>query len=94
VTAAIETSGLCKNYRPIRAVIDLDLVVEQGRVFAFLGPNRGGKAAIVLLAQDVAAQEGPRGIGVNCLAPETILIARNLAVGITIGRICPRLPRA
>src|SRR5215831_13602559 len=43
VTAAIETSGLCKNYRPIRAVIDLDLVVEQGRVFAFLGPNRGGE---------------------------------------------------
>jgi len=32
-----------------------------------------------LLTQDVAAQVGPSGIRVNCIAPETILTERNLA---------------
>ncbi len=36
------------------------------------------KAAIVMLTQDVAAQLGPFGIRANCIAPETILTARNL----------------
>ena len=51
-------------------------------------------AAIVLLTKDVAARAGPHGIGVNCLAPETTLTARNLAAGMTTSRTCPRLPRA
>ncbi len=47
MTAAIKTSGLCKNYGPTRAVIDLDLVVEPGQVFAFLGPNGAGKTTTI-----------------------------------------------
>jgi beta-exotoxin I transport system ATP-binding protein len=47
MTAAIETRGLCKNYGPVRAVIDLDLVVEPGQVFAFLGPNGAGKTTTI-----------------------------------------------
>jgi 3-oxoacyl-[acyl-carrier protein] reductase len=35
------------------------------------------KAAIALMTQDVAAQVGPSGIRANCIAPETILTARN-----------------
>lgn len=35
------------------------------------------KAGIALLTQDVAAQAGPFGVRVNCLAPETILTERN-----------------
>jgi 3-oxoacyl-[acyl-carrier protein] reductase len=35
------------------------------------------KAGIELLSQDVAAQAGPYGIRVNCVAPETILTERN-----------------
>lgn len=31
-----------------------------------------------MLTQDVAAQAGPYGIRVNCIAPETILTERNL----------------
>ena len=41
-------------------------------------PYGAAKAAIVLMTQDVAAQAGPSGIRVNCIAPETILTARNL----------------
>ena len=40
-------------------------------------PYAAAKAGIVLLTQDAAAQAGPFGIRVNCLAPETILTEGN-----------------
>jgi 3-oxoacyl-[acyl-carrier protein] reductase len=40
-------------------------------------PYGAAKAGIVILTQDVAAQAGPHGIRVNCIAPETILTERN-----------------
>jgi len=42
-------------------------------------PYAAAKAGIALLTQDVAAQAGPDGIRVNCLAPETIMTAGNQA---------------
>jgi 3-oxoacyl-[acyl-carrier protein] reductase len=35
------------------------------------------KAGIEIFTQDLAAQAGPYGIRVNCIAPETILTERN-----------------
>jgi 3-oxoacyl-[acyl-carrier protein] reductase len=35
------------------------------------------KAGIELLSKEIAAQAGPHGVRVNCLAPETILTTRN-----------------
>ena len=40
---AITVSGLRKAYDGLEAVRGIDLVVEQGEVFAFLGPNGAGK---------------------------------------------------
>ena len=40
-------------------------------------PYGAAKAAIALITQDVAAQAGPSGIRVNCIAPETIMTERN-----------------
>jgi len=42
-------------------------------------PYAAAKAAIHVLTQDVAAQAGPFGIRVNCIAPETIMTERNQA---------------
>jgi 3-oxoacyl-[acyl-carrier protein] reductase len=42
-------------------------------------PYAAAKAGIQVLTQDVAAQAGPFGIRVNCIAPETILTDRNQA---------------
>lgn len=40
-------------------------------------PYAAAKAGIALLTQQAAAQAGPFGIRVNCLAPETILTEGN-----------------
>ena len=42
-------------------------------------PYAAAKAGLALLTQDVAAQAGPNGIRVNCLAPETIMTENNQA---------------
>jgi 3-oxoacyl-[acyl-carrier protein] reductase len=41
-------------------------------------PYAAAKAGIGMLTQHLAAQVGPSGIRVNCIAPETILTERNL----------------
>jgi 3-oxoacyl-[acyl-carrier protein] reductase len=41
-------------------------------------PYSAAKAAIEILTKDLAAQAGPYGIRVNCIAPETILTERNM----------------
>jgi 3-oxoacyl-[acyl-carrier protein] reductase len=40
-------------------------------------PYAAAKAGVIILTQDLAAQAGPHGIRVNCIAPETILTERN-----------------
>jgi ABC-2 type transport system ATP-binding protein len=54
--AAIETLGLEKTYsvgfwrkRPKRALLPLNLAVEEGEVFGFLGPNGAGKTTTLKL---------------------------------------------
>ena len=42
-------------------------------------PYAAAKAGIEILTKDLAAQAGPFGIRVNCIAPETILTERNTA---------------
>ena len=46
-TAAIEVRGLTKTYGATRAVTDLSLQVEAGKVFGFLGPNGAGKTTTI-----------------------------------------------
>jgi 3-oxoacyl-[acyl-carrier protein] reductase len=41
-------------------------------------PYAAAKAGIQMLTQHLAAQAGPFGVRVNCIAPETILTERNL----------------
>jgi ABC-2 type transport system ATP-binding protein len=45
--AAIEVSGLTKDYGDVRGVDGLTFAVEAGEVFGFLGPNGAGKTTTV-----------------------------------------------
>jgi ABC-type multidrug transport system fused ATPase/permease subunit len=44
---AIEARGICKSFGTTRALADVDLVADSGRVFALLGPNGAGKTTLV-----------------------------------------------
>jgi len=46
-TAAIEVSGLVKEYGDLRALDGLDLRVEAGEFFGLLGPNGAGKTTFI-----------------------------------------------
>jgi len=45
----IRTEALCKDYSGAPALVDLDLEVEQGEVFGYLGPNGSGKTTTIRL---------------------------------------------
>ena len=49
----LETNKLSKNYGKLQALRDLDLRVEEGMVFGFLGPNGSGKTTTLALLLQV-----------------------------------------
>ena len=44
---AIETHGLQKSYKDVKALCGIDLQVERGTVLGLLGPNGAGKTTAV-----------------------------------------------
>ena len=46
----LECRGLCKSFNKTRALVDLDLEVEEGVVFGLLGPNGSGKTTTIRIA--------------------------------------------
>ena len=47
--AVVRTEGLTKRYGASPALVDLDLEVDQGEVFGYLGPNGSGKTTTIRL---------------------------------------------
>ena len=47
--AVIRTEGLTKMFGTSPALVDLDLEVERGEVFGYLGPNGSGKTTTIRL---------------------------------------------
>jgi ABC-2 type transport system ATP-binding protein len=56
----IETKNLSKRYaNGVEGIIDLDITVQEGEIFGFLGPNGSGKTTTVrLLNGTLSASEG------------------------------------
>ena len=46
---AIETDRLTKNYGKVRGIIDLNLKINEGEIFGFIGPNGSGKTTTIRL---------------------------------------------
>jgi ABC-2 type transport system ATP-binding protein len=49
MTTILECSGLTKKYGSQKAVDNLNLKIERGRVYALLGPNGSGKSTFMIL---------------------------------------------
>lgn len=66
--AVIELNGLSKQYGPLQAVDDLDLVIDQGEIFGFLGPNGAGKSTTINMMLDFIKPTAgsARLFGLNC----------------------------
>jgi ABC-2 type transport system ATP-binding protein len=58
----IETEGLTKEFGGRRAVDDLSLVVEEGDIFGFLGPNGTGKTTTIRLLTGLLAPTASRAM--------------------------------
>jgi oleandomycin transport system ATP-binding protein len=64
MAAAIEASGLVKNFGDVRALDGVDLQVQPGTVFGLLGPNGAGKTtAIRVLSTLMLPDAGTASVG-------------------------------
>ena len=60
--AAVRTEGLTKHFGSVRAVDDVNLVIERGEVFGYLGPNGAGKTTTVRLLLDFLRPTAGRAV--------------------------------
>ena len=51
--AVVGLKGLCKRYGDFDAVVDLDLDVQAGEMFALLGPNGAGKTTTIRMMMGI-----------------------------------------
>jgi ABC-2 type transport system ATP-binding protein len=70
ITPAIVASGLTKRFGRLVAVNRLELTVEQGQVFGFLGLNGAGKTTTIRMLLDLLRPTGGRAaiLGHDCQA--------------------------
>src|SRR4051794_11284845 len=68
--AAIETTGLTKDYGGGHGLLGLDLTVAKGEVFGFAGPNGAGKSTTIRLLMGMLRPTAgsARVLGLDCWA--------------------------
>ncbi len=78
---AIEAQGLSRRYDDLVAVDQLDLSVEQGELFALLGPNGGGKTTTVgMLTTWLRPSAGVARVAGYAVAAEAHEVRRRIGV--------------
>jgi len=65
---AVQTSGLSKRYRKVRALSDCTVTVPAGRISALIGPNGAGKTTLLRLLAGLATPSAGE-VSVNGGAP-------------------------
>ena len=64
--AVLECAGLSKSYGAVKALEDIDLKVEPGRVVGLLGPNGSGKTTLIKLANGLLQPSAGRILVCGC----------------------------
>lgn len=78
---AIETSGLSKSFGKVKAVVGLDLKVEEGALYALLGPNGAGKTTTInLLTTLIGPDKGTARVAGYDVVKQPGLVRRNIGV--------------
>jgi ABC-2 type transport system ATP-binding protein len=79
--AAIELTGLRKEYGEVTALDGVDLAVDEGEIFGFLGPNGAGKStAIDILLDFVRPTDGEARVFGMDSQEETLAVRRRTGV--------------
>lgn len=94
---ALQTRGLCKDFRGFRAVSSVDLDVHDGSIHALVGPNGAGKTTLFnLLTGFLSVSEGSIrlfGKDITGLQPEQIAhlgVARSFQITSLFENLTPR----
>ena len=80
---AVETFRLCRQFGDLRAVDNLDLRVERGTLYGFLGRNGAGKSTTIKMLTGLLAPSGGaiKMLGANPLDPaQAIDVKRRIGV--------------
>lgn len=78
---AIETHGLTKNYKAVKAVNDLNLEVRAGELFALLGVNGAGKTTTIkMLCCLAASTSGEAFVGGHSIKDAALKVKQLIAV--------------
>jgi ABC-2 type transport system ATP-binding protein len=81
VPLAIRVSGLCHSYGQRQALWELSFDVRAAEIFAFLGPNGGGKTTLFrVLSTLIPCQQGEVSILDHDLTREAIAVRRRIGV--------------
>jgi ABC-2 type transport system ATP-binding protein len=79
--AAISVRGLVKRYGQITAVDGIDLDVQPGEIFGFLGPNVAGKSTTIkILCTLVPATSGSARVAGHDVRTERDAVRRNIGL--------------
>ncbi len=89
---AIETSALTKKYKDLTAVSSLDLVINEGELFALLGVNGAGKSTLIkMLSCLVKPTSGDAKIFGHSIITETHEVKKLINVSPQETAVAPNL---
>lgn len=81
MSISIETKGLRREYGDLVAVDGLNLKIQQGELFALLGPNGGGKTtAVNLLTTLLRPSRGSARVAGYDVASQSVEVRRRIGV--------------
>jgi ABC-2 type transport system ATP-binding protein len=81
MTYAVIAQGVVKDFGGKRVLDDLDLVVEQGTIFALLGPNGAGKTTLVrILATLTRPDSGTITVNGHDLGNDPVRVRRSISL--------------